>query len=1088
MTTPHVDAAPGHGHGGDAKRTKVTLVLDAAIDDKLLMTPSFRYKFIDGSKKATPPVGTWAPAIPPHAVASTTVEASPKLAVVDRRSSRALPVEGGSEPLPELKLLRYEHHVPDMEITEAMAIKLHENPIVTFFLVDHSPSQATAVSGVGRNFLSFFEVDLSPLLGGDTTVECAWGELPKESSLSPCVPFIPAAGLRSFIVRIKTDHGFLPAKRAQALNPLTLHLRKATHLPGITVSAKPLYQYITPTPFTALTKCCAPAYASMRFLNHRLVRTPGLLQGKSVAWQFKTTFLCGHFEWLALQESFAAGHVLVEVHDRDVRLEKAYEALVHKWEGLVAGKQVGDEHARPLDIFAVDDIAKADIQTLFFQQAGDRNAHGVATFRFYELLNTTHLRPNHEGPFLQLKFAADIVQHKRRQPPKEGTDDAEDDLSQVEKLVRVPGAYLSHNSTMHLGATLGFPLIKPTRRPSLQAPADRSLFSRLVLVVPYDDTESVQAVSRAMEKVNGAALPGAPLRSYQLTPMQKQAADAGDLNILTGFQVLDTDLRMIVLEGLAEAGMAVAHASIPRRGPNVQGGYHMFANHDVRFSQRLYSAFDVDLKRIKLRDPLPDIIKRPELYMRSKVSENCFQALNRLQNVRKASRLAELRDLDLFPLVSMLLEVESKYGESITLEDIHGVDNGHVAVPRRMTLDCLDKDVVQAALSSLSATKHHSPHSSLRLKAATDASNPAYDQAKREWQPRDYVDERRREKAVADEAFAAAKANEPPRDDAPVYIYSGQKLRTQDLEKDAMRARLAKDRHATFTDSEEFNSLTWSLVDENRLAQIAESTSKALYTTPSGFVYPPPRQPSEFYKHEKAPSAARCEELSAPWIENLYHPQPVERDTVDVGAKAAFDSLPSKDMIFGGTNADGTPNVEYFKSVHLVGDGLAKEMEDAKAKEHQEWLDKLVVDHDNLRFIAHGDIMGQGRTKPSPLDKPRDILDGPPLSKPIRIVRNAKLPSGKAVRLTAAPVSILCGEAYSGGAKAQLLRTYDPTGFVAQDDDGRPKDFLFPSVTEILVPRVNRHTTVLKPRRELTSAERTGLIWKNMVGTNQESS
>ncbi|OQR99057.1 hypothetical protein ACHHYP_07413 [Achlya hypogyna] len=1092
MSAPHVEAAPVHGHG-DAKKTRLTLTLDAAIDEKELVTPNFRYRFIDGSKKTTPvgllPVGTWA---------STTAEPSAapvaKLAVVDRRSSRVL-LDQVDAAVHETKVVRYEHHIADMELTEAMAVKLHDNPVVTFFLADHSATHATAEvrhdthhdpappAPVGRNFIAFFELDVSPLLSGDLVVECHWGD-------GHCVPFVQAPGLKSLVARVKVDHALVTPKLTPYLNPLTLHLRKASHLPGISVASKPLYEYITPTPHTALTKCCLPAFASVRFLQHRIVRTPGLLQNASVAWQFKTTFLCGQFEWLQLQESFASGHVFVEVHDRDIKIDKAYEALVHKWECLVVGKPPKDapaeEHLRPLDIFAVDEIAKADIHALLFQQAGDRNTHGLATFRLYELLNTTNLRGGDSPPFMSLKLTADVVQQKRRQPPKEGSDDAEEDLTQMERLVRVPGAYLQSQTTFHLDVTLACPLVRPSRRPSGQpTAAPKSFFSRLVLVVPYDDTESVQAVARAIERVNGAALPGAPLRSYQLTPVQKAASDAGDLNILTGFQVLDTDFRMIFLEGLAETGMAVAHSAIPRRSPNAAHGYRMLANPEVHFTQRLYSAFDVDLKRIKLRDPLPDIIKRPELYMRSKVSENCFQALNRLEG---ASRLAELKDLDLFPLVSMLLEVESKYGESITLEDIHGVDNGKAVIHRRLSLDSTIGAMDRPDVTGIEALMQTPTHTTVRLKAATDSSNPAFELAKREWQPHDYLEDRRREKALADEAYAAAKAQQPPPDDAPVYIYSGQKLRTKDIAKDAMRQRLAKDRNATFTDSEEFNSLTWSPVDETKLAVLADAASKALYTTPTGFVYPPPRQPSEFYKHPKAPSAARCEDLASPWIENLYHPQPLERDSVDLGDKVPFDSLPSKDMIFGGTNADGTPNTEYFKSVHLVGDGLAREMEEAKAKEHQEWLDKLVVDHDNLRFIAHGDIMGQGRSKPSSLDKPRDILDGPPLSKPIRIVRTAKLPSGKPVPLAAAPVSILCNDLYTGGAKATLLRDINSSAFLAHDDEGRPKDFLFPYVTDLLVPKVNRHTTVLKPRRELTAAERSGLLWQNMVARpNQES-
>ncbi|RHZ28267.1 hypothetical protein DYB31_000304, partial [Aphanomyces astaci] len=306
---------------------------------------------------------------------------------------------------------------------------------------------------------------------------------------------------------------------------------------------------------------------------------------------------------------------------------------------------------------------------------------------------------------------------------------------------------------------------------------------------------------------------------------------------------------------------------------------------------------------------------------------------------------------------------------------------------------------------------------------------------------------------------------------------------TKDLAKDAMRQRLSRDRKATYTYSKDFNSLTMSMVDDTKLAVLAEAESRAQFTTPSGFVYPAPRQPSEFYKHKDAPSAARCQDLHSPWIENLYHPQPLSRGG-DGETSPFFNSLPSKDMVFGGTNADGSVNAEYFKSVHLVGDGLAKEMEEAKAKDQKEWMDKLVVDRDNLRFIAHGDIMGQGRARPSPLDKPCDILAGPVRSKPLRIVRAAKLPSGKAVPLQAMPVTIMDQDVYTGGAKKVIVRDKDSALFIAKNDRGDAKDFLFPSITQILVPDVNKHTTLLKPRKPLGDAEKAGLRWTN---PNQDS-
>ncbi|KAG6616462.1 Glucan 1 [Phytophthora cinnamomi] len=318
----------------------------------------------------------------------------------------------------------------------------------------------------------------------------------------------------------------------------------------------------------------------------------------------------------------------------------------------------------------------------------------------------------------------------------------------------------------------------------------------------------------------------------------------------------------------------------------------------------------------------------------------------------------------------------------------------------------------------------------------------------------------------------------------PVYLYSGQKLRTQDMLQEKQRERLSKDRHATYTYSREFQSLALSMVNPEALRQTEEQEDRKKWTTQRGFIYPAPRQPAEYYKHANAPSEARCEDLRQPFVDNVNHPKPVSRDSGEAGSRKGpeFSTLPSKDMIFGGTNGDGTANSDYFRSVHLCGEGLRIEMEEALKKEQDEWERRLVVDKKHLKFLAHGNICSLPREKPSQLDKISDILKGPTHSKPIRIVKNATLPSGKRVPLEKAPVTIHNQEEYAGcvaATFASTLRPSDSNQFVATDaTSGKPKDFFFPSTTNILMPPVKKFVT----RKEITpvrETEKGGLVWRN---------
>ena len=218
-----------------------------------------------------------------------------------------------------------------------------------------------------------------------------------------------------------------------------------------------------------------------------------------------------------------------------------------------------------------------------------------------------------------------------------------------------------------------------------------------------------------------------------------------------------------------------------------------------------------------------------------------------------------------------------------------------------------------------------------------------------------------------------------------------------------MRDRLASDTKSSYTYSTEFQSLAMCMVDEDRIMADAALASRRKWTTQRGFVYPAPRSAQEFIRHPHAPSAQRVEELKEPWIENQGQPSATSENETLLD-KPKFDSIPSHGIVFGGTNGDGSVNEMYFKSVHLCGDGMEKEMEEIKIAEAAAWMNKVVVDKSQMQFRAHH---VRGPDKVSAINRRKDWIHGPVLSKPLRIVRNSTLPSGKRVPLQPAPTSNL---------------------------------------------------------------------------------
>jgi hypothetical protein len=63
----------------------------------------------------------------------------------------------------------------------------------------------------------------------------------------------------------------------------------------------------------------------------------------------------------------------------------------------------------------------------------------------------------------------------------------------------------------------------------------------------------------------------------------------------------------------------------------------------------------------------------PDIYLRSKVTEDMYDTLQKFAELRKLDRATLVRDFNLFPCVENLLTMERKYGDALNVYDLHGV-------------------------------------------------------------------------------------------------------------------------------------------------------------------------------------------------------------------------------------------------------------------------------------------------------------------------------------------------------------------------------------------------------------------------------
>lgn len=137
---------------------------------------------------------------------------------------------------------------------------------------------------------------------------------------------------------------------------------------------------------------------------------------------------------------------------------------------------------------------------------------------------------------------------------------------------------------------------------------------------------------------------------------------------------MDSECRIFIFEGLGGEGRGIHkfYLENQRQRPNDKK-YKLLYNPDVRFKNRLYLDFNVAIKKIRLRDTLTKIMGSPDVYLRSKVPEDIYDTLQKFAELRKLDRMSLVRDFNLFPETDRLLNLERKYGDSLSHDDLYGV-------------------------------------------------------------------------------------------------------------------------------------------------------------------------------------------------------------------------------------------------------------------------------------------------------------------------------------------------------------------------------------------------------------------------------
>lgn len=152
---------------------------------------------------------------------------------------------------------------------------------------------------------------------------------------------------------------------------------------------------------------------------------------------------------------------------------------------------------------------------------------------------------------------------------------------------------------------------------------NEAIYERAVYLMPYKSSELLNKIYRSIERINLDGVGETEsnnVRVLNTKQLSDEERSNRKLDIIGGFEFIDSEFRIVVLEGLGgkDHGMNWFYTSNMRKAPNSRRCKLLY-NPEIWFKNRLYLDFNVNIKKIKLRDTLTSIMASPDIYLRSKV-------------------------------------------------------------------------------------------------------------------------------------------------------------------------------------------------------------------------------------------------------------------------------------------------------------------------------------------------------------------------------------------------------------------------------------------------------------------------------------
>ena len=127
------------------------------------------------------------------------------------------------------------------------------------------------------------------------------------------------------------------------------------------------------------------------------------------------------------------------------------------------------------------------------------------------------------------------------------------------------------------------------------------------------------------ESINQDAFKLKSVKEIYTRTLSPEELDDNEIDYISGFQVIDSNLRITILEGITGKAMNLIKEKLPKLELNTEKK-KIFANSKILFNKRIYSNFNLCLKFIKLRNPLTNILNTADIYLKANKYREIFNA------------------------------------------------------------------------------------------------------------------------------------------------------------------------------------------------------------------------------------------------------------------------------------------------------------------------------------------------------------------------------------------------------------------------------------------------------------------------------